>query len=64
MKGGFYSINFEDGILIALEIVDRTETKDGIHKKLEHLLDSYQTRKFFERLAMIKSELALDDNIP
>ena len=64
MKDGFYSISFEDGILIALEIVDRTESKEEIHKKLEYLLDSYETRKFFERLTMIKNELALDNSIP
>ena len=51
---------FGDGLLIALDIVDSNESKQEIREKLLKVFNAYSHNKQFERIDLLKEELALE----
>ena len=55
---------FEDALLLAIEIVENSKTKEEMLEKLTYVLERFRERTFYDRLEEIKRELGIWRKIP
>jgi hypothetical protein len=55
---------FEDALLLAIEIVENSETKEEMLEKLTYVLERFGERTFYDRWEEIKRELGIWRKIP
>jgi len=59
---GYSDLDFEDGILLALDLLDAADDLSHGERMMKKILKAYRHRKFISRYDYVLKEIGLDRN--